>query len=67
MAPHPGTALSTTSLTRVCHTMRTSRNFIDTQDLGPDVIRAQMDLIRLLKRADKQNACPACWKALRWA
>ena len=38
--------------------MRTSRNFIDTQDLGPDVIRAQMDLIRLLKQADKQNACP---------
>ena len=28
--------------------MRTSRSFIDTQDLGPDVIRAQMDLIRLL-------------------
>jgi putrescine carbamoyltransferase len=38
--------------------MRTPRNFIDTQDLGPDLIRAQMDLIRLLKQADKQNACP---------
>ncbi len=38
--------------------MRTAANFIDTQDLGPDTIRAQMDLIRLLKQADKQNACP---------
>ncbi len=38
--------------------MRAPRNFIDTQDLGPDLIRAQMDLIRLLKQADKQNACP---------
>lgn len=38
--------------------MRSARNFIDTQDLGPDTIRAQMDLIRLLKQADKQNACP---------
>lgn len=33
-------------------------HFIDTQDLGPDVIRAQMELISLLKEADKQNACP---------
>ena len=38
--------------------MRSARNFIDTQDLGPDTIRAQMELIRLLKQADKQNACP---------
>jgi putrescine carbamoyltransferase len=38
--------------------MRHSRNFIDTQELGPETIRAQMDLIRLLKQADKQNACP---------
>lgn len=33
-------------------------HFIDTQDLGPDTIRAQMELIGLLKQADKQNACP---------
>ncbi|MFN8183181.1 MAG: ornithine carbamoyltransferase [Candidatus Nanopelagicales bacterium] len=38
--------------------MRTARNFIDTQDLGPETIRAQMSLISLLKQADKQNACP---------
>jgi putrescine carbamoyltransferase len=34
------------------------RHFIDTQELGPETIRAQMELIRLLKQADKHNACP---------
>ncbi|HEX5016730.1 MAG TPA: ornithine carbamoyltransferase [Actinomycetes bacterium] len=34
------------------------RHFIDSQDLGPDTIRRQLELIRLLKEADKHRACP---------
>lgn len=33
-------------------------HFIDTQELGPQVIEAQMRLIAELKAADKHNACP---------
>jgi putrescine carbamoyltransferase len=33
-------------------------HYLDTQDLGPDVLRRQMQLIRLLKDADRRRACP---------
>ncbi|MFL6180198.1 MAG: putrescine carbamoyltransferase, partial [Actinomycetes bacterium] len=35
-----------------------SNQFLDTQALGPDIIRRQMQLIRLLKAADRHRACP---------
>lgn len=34
------------------------RHFIDTQDLGPDLLAQQMRLIAELKAADKHHACP---------
>ena len=33
-------------------------HFLDTQDLGPDTLRQQMRLVRLLKDADQRRACP---------
>jgi putrescine carbamoyltransferase len=38
---------------------RRVEHFIDTQQLTPEVISRQMDLIRLLKQADARRACPA--------
>ena len=35
-----------------------SNQFLDTQALGPDTLRRQMQLIRLLKAADRHRACP---------
>ncbi len=36
-----------------------AEHFIDTQQLTPDLLRRQMDLIALLKQADSHRACPA--------
>ena len=33
-------------------------HYLDTQDLGPDILRRQMHLVRLLKDADRRRACP---------
>lgn len=33
-------------------------HYLDTQQLGPDVLYRQMELIRLLKDADRRHACP---------
>jgi putrescine carbamoyltransferase len=33
-------------------------HYLDTQDLGPDTLRRQMHLVRLLKDADRRRACP---------
>jgi putrescine carbamoyltransferase len=33
-------------------------HYLDTQQLGPDVLYRQMELIRLLKDADQRHACP---------
>ena len=33
-------------------------HYLDTQDLGPDTLRRQMQLVRLLKDADRRRACP---------
>lgn len=40
--------------------MSAVNHFIDTQDLGPEVIREQFALIKLLKAADKDRALPPC-------
>ncbi|HEX2893700.1 MAG TPA: ornithine carbamoyltransferase [Marmoricola sp.] len=37
---------------------RPLQHFIDTQDLTPETLRRQLDLIAALKAADRQNACP---------
>jgi putrescine carbamoyltransferase len=37
---------------------RQAEHFIDTQQLTPDLLRRQMDLIALLKQADSHRACP---------
>jgi putrescine carbamoyltransferase len=40
----------------------TLQHFIDTQDLGPETLDRQMQLIRLLKAADRRRACPELLK-----
>ena len=37
-------------------------HYLDTQDLGPDTLRRQMHLVRLLKDADRHRACPELLK-----
>jgi len=34
------------------------QHFIDTQELSPEILRRQLDLIAALKAADEQRACP---------
>jgi putrescine carbamoyltransferase len=38
--------------------MPSTPQFLDTQALGPDILRRQMKLIGLLKSADRHRACP---------
>ncbi len=33
-------------------------HYLDTQDLGPDTLHRQMELVGLLKEADRHHACP---------
>ena len=33
-------------------------HYLDTQDIGPDTLRQQMRLVRMLKDADRRRACP---------
>ena len=37
-------------------------HYLDTQDLGPDALRSQMQFVRLLKDADRRRACPELLK-----